>query len=646
MKLLVGIISILLFFGAPMDAQKNLSTKQKKAEKLYRDALVKLNGYDPENAAILLNEAIETDKNFVEAYFLLGEIYTDLRQDSLAIVVLKKGVSIDPEVFPPSLANLARLEWNNGFYDDALMHIKRYLLFSNLHPNSRLAAEYLLRSCEFAIKAVRNPVPFNPQNMGPSINNKYDQYWPSLSADEKTLITTVSVPLNSDNPQVFNNRQEDFYISTFTDGKWTQAKALPPPLNTSKNEGAQSVSADGTIMVFTGCNRKDGMGLCDLYISKKIGDQWSVPKNMGEPVNTIYKETQPSISPDGKTIYFSSNRKGGKGGLDLWKTSLTDTGTWSMPVNLGDSINTVFDEQSPFIHNDNKTMYFSSNGWPGLGNFDLFVSRRTSDSTWTVPMNLGYPINTHFIEEGLMVNAKGNTAYYSSTREGGYGGRDIYTFDLYKKAQPTPVSYMKGTVFDSETHSPLKARFELIDLKTASSIMDAYSNDDGTFLVCIPTGNSYALNVNKKGYLFYSDNFTLDKGDYLAPFLKDIPLEPFKAGNKVILKNIFFDYDSYKLKEESKVELIKLFMLLNENKQLKIEISGHTDNTGLKDYNLKLSENRAQSVAKFLIEKGIKDSRISWKGYGDSQPIAPNNADEGRAINRRTEFKIVGIDLK
>jgi outer membrane protein OmpA-like peptidoglycan-associated protein len=255
-------------------------------------------------------------------------------------------------------------------------------------------------------------------------------------------------------------------------------------------------------------------------------------------------------------------------------------------------------------------------------------------------MNLGYPINTHFAEEGLIVNARGSTAYYSSNRKG-FGGRDIFTFELYKEAQPTPVSYMKGSVFDSETKNPLKARFELIDLHNGNSVMDAYSNDDGSFLVCIPNGKNYALNVNKKGYLFYSDNFTMGTGDYLKPFTKDIPLEAIKAGGKIILKNIFFDLESFKLKEESKIELDKLYILLKNNENIKIEISGHTDNTGQKDYNLKLSENRAKTVAGYLIEKGISKIRIVWKGYGDSVPIESNTTEEGRSANRRTEFKIL-----
>jgi outer membrane protein OmpA-like peptidoglycan-associated protein len=638
---LILIVCLLVFYSA--HGQNALTTKSSKAERLYKEALDKIDRYDYETAVQLLKDAAVVDDKFAEAYLMLGETYSDLGKDSLAIISFRKFVEINPDVFPPGIANLARLEWNNGYYKEGYEHVTKFLGYPNIKPNILRAAQYLKNSCEYAMNAINKQVPFKPQNMGAAINDKYDQYWPSLSADGETFVFTEAIPINPSNPEAYMNRQEDFYISHLgTDSIWQQSRPIGAPLNTSGNEGAQSLSADGKIMVFTGCNRKGGVGLCDLYISYKNGDQWSTPKNMGEPVNSTAKETQPSISPDGRTIYFSSNRKGTYGGLDLWKTILNDSGKWTTPVNLGDSINTPFDEQSPFIHNDNKTLYFSSNGWPGFGNFDLFVSRKISDSTWTKPMNLGYPINTHFVEEGLIVNAKGNIAYYSSTRQG-FGGRDIFYFELYKKARPTPVSYMKGMVYNSETHQPLKARFELIDLKSGSSVMDAYSSEDGTFLICIPSGKSYALNVSKTGYLFYSDNFTMGNGDFIKPFTKDIPLDPIKAGNKVVLKNIFFDHDSYVLKDESKIELSKLLILLKDNKTVRIEISGHTDNTGQKDYNLKLSENRAQAVYNYLISKGITPERLTWKGFGDSMPILPNDNSEGRAANRRTEFKVVGL---
>lgn len=636
------LFSILCTF-LPVSAQKQLSTKSVKATSYYQQAIAKAGIRDFDKAIFLLQEAIKEDPNFIEAIITLGEVYGDNMQDSLAIATLKESIALNPNFFPGTYSNLANLEFNNGLYDDALAHIKAYFTFPVTNPKFRTEAEILQKNCEFAVNAIKHPVPFSPKNLGPDINSKYDEYWPSLSADAQTMVFTVKLPIDTNNTESYANRQEDFYFSNFEDGRWTKAEPVGAPLNTPGNEGAQTISGDGKLMIFTGCNRRDGYGNCDLYFSKKEGDRWTVPQNMGRPINTSAKETQPSLSPDGKTIYFASNRAGTKGGLDIWKTTLGDDGFWGEPVNLGDSINTPYDDQSPFIHPDNQTLYFSSKGWTGMGGYDLFVSRRKGDTSWTQAMNLGYPINTNYNEVGMIVDARGSTAYYSSNRLGGQGGDDIYSFDLYKEARPTPVSYMKGKVFDAETLLPLNARFELIDLGSAKTIMDAWSNNDGSFLICIPEGKDYALNVNKKGYLFYSDNFTMTHGDFSQPFLKDVPLKPIKAGETVVMRNIFFDHDSYKLKDESRIELERLAKLLRENPAIQIEISGHTDNTGNADYNLKLSENRAKAVAEFLVRLGIEPVRLISKGYGQTLPVASNDTDEGRAQNRRTEFKVIKV---
>ncbi len=622
-------------------SQNELSTKSQKAIKLYQEAQAYDNLRYYDQAIKKLNLAIETDKKFIEAYILAGEISIDNGEELEAIKYFNESIKLNPDFFPPIYSNLGNLEFNNGFYEDALLHVSKYLSYSKLPESSKKSAEILLKSCEFSIKAVKNPVKFNPVNLGPNINTEYDEYWPSLSADEQTLVFTRLLPINPNNPEIIRNRQEDFFFSTFENGQWTMAQPVGYPINTPGNEGAQTLSADGKFMIFTGCDRRDGYGSCDLYFSKKSGENWSVPQNMGPPINTSAKETQPSLSADGKTLYFSSNRPNGKGGLDIWKSTLNNDGSWSEPVNLGDSINTPFDEESPFIHPDNKTLYFSSNGWPGLGRFDLFVSRKKNDSTWTTPENLGYPINTHYSEEGLIVNAKGDKAYFSSNRAG-EGGRDLYSFDLYNEVRPDPVSYMKGKVYDAESQFPLKAHFELIDLKSNVTVMDAWSDEvDGSFLICIPSGRDYALNVNRKGYLFYSGHFTMTSGDFTQPLLKDVPLQAIKIGEKVVMRNIFFDYDSYDLKQESKSELTKLIGFLNDNPTLSIEISGHTDNTGSVEYNKKLSDNRAFTVANYLINNGIDAKRITSTGYGNTQPIADNNTEEGRALNRRTEFKVI-----
>jgi len=395
-------------------------------------------------------------------------------------------------------------------------------------------------------------------------------------------------------------------------------------------------------MIYTACNRSDGIGRCDLYYTTKVGDRWTFPKNMGKPVNSPYRETQPSLTPDGRTLYFSSDRPGGKGQHDIWVSYLDDGNRWSVPENLGEVINTPGIEMSPFIHPDNQSLYFSSDGHIGLGGYDLFVTRRDSTGKWQKPMNLGYPINTNRDEIGMIVNSRGDKAYYSSDVDK-TNGKDIYVFDLPVQDRPVMTTYMKGKVFDADDNQLLRAQFELVDLETGNSIFRSYSDSiTGEFLVSIPVNHNYMLNVSRNGYLFFSENFSL-KNTYRSdrPFLKDVPLQPLKAGKRIILKNVFYETDSFALKKESTAELNKVIGLLQANPKIKIEISGHTDNTGTPDYNQKLSENRAKTVAKYLISASVNAERVVAKGYGMNNPVASNDTEEGKAQNRRTELQII-----
>jgi outer membrane protein OmpA-like peptidoglycan-associated protein len=311
-------------------------------------------------------------------------------------------------------------------------------------------------------------------------------------------------------------------------------------------------------------------------------------------------------------------------------------------MNPGEPINTFGVEMSPFIHPDNHSLYYSSDGLIGLGGYDIFVSRLDSDKTWQKPVNLGYPINTNRDEIGLIVNSKGDKAYYSSDIDK-TKGKDIYVFELPVESRPLMVTYMKGKVFDAQDKHLLKAEFELIDLETGNMIHNSFSDSiTGEFLVSIPVNRNYMLNVSKKAYLFFSENFTLkNTSNATRPFLKDVPLQPLKTGNIIVLKNVFFETDSYSLRKESKIELDKVVKLLQANPAIKIEIGGHTDNTGSVEYNQKLSENRAQSVAEYLISASVLTDRITAKGYGFNLPIADNNSEDGKAQNRRTEMKVI-----
>jgi flagellar motor protein MotB len=358
-------------------------------------------------------------------------------------------------------------------------------------------------------------------------------------------------------------------------------------------------------------------------------------------VNTTGWESTPSITADGNVLYFSSNRTGGLGGKDIWYSKMKADGTWAIPVNMGKTINTEGNEMSPFIHFDGKTLYFASDGRPGMGGYDLYMSRMKDDSTWSEPRNLGYPINTYNDEMGLIIDVTGKTAYFSTKRENG-NGKDIFYFTLDESIQPDPVSYLKGKVTDKETGKLLKASYELINLSTNKVTVMNTTDEDGSFLVCIPSGYNYGINVSKTGYLFYSENFMLEgKHTVMEPLVKKIALSPVKVGEKMLLSNVFYEIDAWELKKESMQELNNLADLLFSNIDVVVEIGGYTDSTGTDEYNLTLSEKRAISVVNYLISKGVSSDRLKYKGYGNKFPVGDNITSEGRKLNRRTEVKII-----
>ncbi len=637
MKILSCILLLLSCVMAHSQTQERTS-KSKKANEAY-DAGVRYYSLRNFDAAITqLQSAIQSDPRFIEAYLMLGQVYEDNGNPMEAISAYQKGLAINEKFYPGGLLTLAGLQFNEGYYNEALQSYTRFISLNSGHSSHKALAQRGIRQCEYALNAIKNPVDFKPVNLGPSINSNLDEYWPALSADEKTLMITRLIP----DTDVKSPVQEDFFISEWADTGWTPIRNIGKPLNSDDNEGAQSISGDGRYMVFTACNKDDGKGRCDLYASVRTGDNWSVPVNLGSPVNTNYRETQPSLSSDGRTLYFSSDRPGGKGQHDIWVTCKNDKGLWSVPENIGEPVNTPGTEISPFIHGDMQTLYFSSDGHPGMGGYDLYLTRKDSSDKWQTPANLGYPINSNRDEIGLIVNSRGNWAYYASdmVKE---RGQDIYKFELPEYDRPLPVTYLKGKVFDARNFQPLRAVFELIDLESGEQLYHSFSDSiTGEFLVSIPVDRNYMLNASRKGYLFYSENFALKNGQGVdKPFLKDVPLQPLIAGNRIILKNVFFETDSYALKKESTLELDKVVQFLKTNPAIKIEIGGHTDQTGTVEYNRTLSENRAKSVTEYLISSSINPARIISKGYGMSVPIADNNSEEGRALNRRTEMKII-----
>ena len=586
-----------------------------------------------------LQIAKKTEPCFAKVYLLEAVLYEDEKKTDSAINAYTRALAIDPDVFPNAYYSLAKLQSVSGRYTEANQNLDTYLAYPNISQSMREKAQMLQLRNKEALDLARETVPFQPKNVGAGVNSEYDEYLPFVTVDDQMMIFTRRYMRPLDPPVL----EEDFFYSMRdSTGAWQEAVRMEEPINSDENEGALFISPDGRYLFFAGCNRPDGWGSCDIYASIKRGDGWGKPFNLGQPINTSHWESQPCFSSDGRTLYFTSTRPGGFGKSDLWRSRLMQGGVWSEPENLGSNINTDGDENSPFLHPDGKTLYFASNGHGGMGGLDLFVSRMDSNGNWSVPQNLGYPINTSADETTLSVNAKGDTAYFSSDNLGGYGQKDIYSFALYEQARPSTVSFMKGIVLDAKTEQPLAARFELISLQSGiTRISSVATANTGEFLVCLPVDEPFALNVSCPGYLFYSEHIALDYGNAKQPMKKEILLQPIERGTHIVLENIFYQTDRYQLEKSSIGELERIFLFLAQNPKVRIEISGHTDNTGSEQYNRTLSENRAKAVAEYLIGKGIAADRIVAKGYGFDKPVADNQSEEGRAKNRRTELKIL-----
>lgn len=607
-----------------------------KANTIYNLAINKARSGDYASSITMINEALKIEPKFVDAYLSFAGIYAEMKNYTTSVANFEKAFSLDSvyanDFNLPYSISLAGC----GRFTDALKAVNKFLSNPKLNERSIKAGEFRKKTYQFAIAYAqshpdKNYV-FALQNMGDSINTVDLEYFPSLTIDGKKLIFTKRI-----------RNKESFYESDRANGTWGKAFPLVGKINSPDfNVGAQNISQDGEWLVFTGCDFPQGQGSCDIYISYLTKNGWSEPQNLGRNVNSEFWESTPSLSPDKRDLYFSSNRTGGFGGKDIWVCHRTETGRWSEPENLGPDINTSGDESTPFIHADNQTLYFNSNGLPGYSEKpDLFVTRKLAGGKWSKPENLGYPINTIDDEGSMIVNADGKTAYYSSDKIDTKGGLDIYTFELREDLRPSKTLWAKGKVYDNKTKVGLPSTVVLTDVNTQQTVSKLQTDEDGNYLITLPVGKDYAFNVHRKGYLFYSQNYNMKNVSSDSVFNVDIPLEPIEANAKVILKNVFFDTKKTALKPESITELDNLVSLMNENPNMKILISGFTDNVGKPADNMKLSTGRAVAVINYLLSKGVNNNRLSFKGFGETKPIASNDSQEGRALNRRTELTVV-----
>ena len=616
---------------------KNANGQQsvsKKAQSLFNEGL-KFQSYgEYEQAINLFKQSIKKAPKFLNAYDALANTYQKNNQLINSKNTYLKLLSLKSDHFF-GLYELGNIYFDLGNLDSSEFYYRRFLRMNSSNDKYAQNAQLNLRNINFSRDAFKNPVNVNPVNMGSSINSENQEYSPAFAIDEKTIYITKRMGNLSD-----NRPNEDLYFAELNDESWDKVKDIGPPINTIENEGAFSISSDGNYIFFTSCSRNGGKGQCDIWLTSKKNNRWDEPKNLQSPINTKYWESQPSISSDGRMLYFSSDRPGGYGGTDIWVSEFSNSG-WSAPKNLGPTVNTSKDEQFPFIHSDNRTLYFSSNGHPGLGKSDLYLTRKDVKLNWETPINMGFPINSRGQDWNLVVARDGKTAYFSSDQLKGFGGLDIYTFQLPEKLQAEKVSYLRGYVRDAITKQPLSANVELSPINGEPTTLTYAKPGTGMFLVPLKTNMKYALTIDKDGYLFYTEFYNMPAIQRDQPIELFIDLEKIELGNSVVLKNIFFDTDKSDIKDESKQELEKLIDFLSENNSIRIEISGHTDNVGDSKHNMVLSENRAKSVCDFLTNNGIEKSRLTYKGFGDTQPIKQNNTDENRAKNRRTEFKII-----
>ena len=581
-----------------------------------------------EEGIVELQKAIKIQPDYTQAKELLGEYFFALKKYDDAIAILESSAN-DKDFSARSVFLLSEIFLKNNNGEKAKLYAEKYIARKDKVPNAAAKASQTILNANFAIEAKKNPVPFNPKNLGASINTKANEYFPYLTPDGKVFTFTR-----------MDGRQEDLFYANRNDTVFSNAMSYGNNVNTDDNEGASAMDAQGNFLFVTACNRMDGYGSCDIYYSVKQNNIWTAPQGIGKPVNTGAWEAQPSFSSDGSALYFASNRPGGFGGRDIWVSYLDTNMKLSEPKNLGPNINTKYDDQCPFIHADNQTLYFTSNGWPGMGNGDIYISRKT-DTGWTKAVNIGYPINTENDDNGMTVSFDGKTAFLSSSRAGGFGGLDLYSFELPENMQPKKTTYIKAVVKDAKSKQLLNASYSIIDLDTKKEVYKG-NTSNGKFFVSIELNKNDALQIQKEGYLFYSQNINLkETTTETKPYEIEVLLEPIAANSKITLNNVFFDFDKNELKQESFVELDKLADLLKKNPTVKIEISGHTDNKGDKKYNLALSQKRAESVVNYLVQKGIAAARLVAKGYGDTMPIAPNDTEESKAKNRRTEVKVL-----
>jgi outer membrane protein OmpA-like peptidoglycan-associated protein/tetratricopeptide (TPR) repeat protein len=648
--LLSMIIIISFFIPYEANCQDNCSkTLDKKVGKIYDEGIASLKKGNYTLTRISMKSVLNAEPDFPDAWFVMGLTYYKLADPNLeeAEKCFLKVVSICPSYDVYTYYYLGEIAYNYERYDSAVQFLTTFLKDVDKIKTDQdyNRATDLLNYSKFYIDMIHHPVPFRPVVVE-GISTPENEYLASLSPDNLiAFYTRVKKIMPDRNSLVQTPRMKEvFMYSDETEpGVYGEGEEMPDPFNINDNEGGASLTADNNSLYYTVCkkNAQSGYENCDIYFSENVNGEWSKITSISDKINKANSwESQPSISTDGKTLYFISDRQGGYGGNDIYKSTREDNGEWGAPVNLGPTINSKGNEKSPFIHPDGTTLYFSSDGWPGMGGYDIFYTKLNDNGTFSKPTNLGYPINSPDNEIGFFVSTDGTKGFFASNKYSGKGGWDLYSFDLYEAARPEKVLFIKGTVKDESSLLPVKAKIELRNVETKKVREIPLDTNTGKYVAVTPFKNDYVMTIKKEGYVSESKYIARADTVFKAPANVDMDIKPIELNQSYRINDIYFAFNSFDLTPESKIVLDQFIEFLNLNPALAIEIQGHTDNIGNDAENLKLSSNRAKSVFDYLVQTGISPERLTYKGFGKTKPIASNDSEEGRAKNRRTVFLI------
>jgi outer membrane protein OmpA-like peptidoglycan-associated protein/tetratricopeptide (TPR) repeat protein len=605
----------------------------------------------------------EQEPTFADPFYLMGMITVKqiekysgeagkgkgLSDEQINQMVKKAGnyfsqaIAACKEVNPYCYFYLGKMLYSQNRFKEAVAPFDYFLknFDRSKNENDFLDAQNYYNYCIFLDQVLNKPVPFNLKKVE-GISSPSDEYLFCISPDDEICFYTRVLQPRAQRGAINSKGElkEYFYISVRDSNlRFDNGNPMPEPFNKGENEGSPTITVDNKYMVFAKCNiEQNGYKNADLYFSEFKKDEWTPITNLGPNINTPNTwESQPSISPDGKTLYFITDRNTETSGYDIWVAHRDETGKWEKAQSIGNVINSKQNEKTPFIHSDSQTLYFSSDGHTSVGGMDIFYSKMNENGQWEKPKNIGVPINTELDDVGFFVSTDGSKGYYSSNSSGNF---DLYEFELYTEARPQRVALIKGEV-RSEDGSPIEANVELKNTETKKVIQIPIDQTTGKYAMVALLKNDYVLTVKKEGYAY--ETKYINSKDTLAPTTHkvDFQISPIEEGKSYKLNDIYFATNSFDLKRESKLVIDAFIEFLNENPTVNIEIQGHTDNVGNDNSNMVLSENRAKSVYDYIISTGVSTDRLSFKGYGETKPIATNDTEDGRAKNRRTVFVVL-----